>query len=142
MKYQFEQCISKGKVVKINIDSDFISKEMKEAGNDLDACEKSLKESNFKWAIIQAYYFMFHSFRALIFSKGFREKSHICLKYGIESLFVDNGLLDNQLLQDFDYAMKMREGADYGHIYSADTALELVNSASKIYENSKELLKQ
>lgn len=142
MRYQFEQCISKGKIVKINIDPDLISKEMREAGNDLGACEKSLKESNFKWAIIQAYYSMFHSFRALIFSKGFREKSHICLKYAIESLFVDNGLLDNQLLQDFDYAMKMREGADYGHIYSADTALELVNSASKIYENSKELLKQ
>lgn len=142
MRYQFEQCISKGKIVKINIDPDLISKEMREARNDLDTCEKSLKESNSKWAIIQAYYSMFHSFRALIFSKGFREKSHTCLKYAIESLFVDNGLLDNQLLQDFDYAMKMREGADYGHIYSADTALELVNSASKIYENSKKLLKQ
>lgn len=141
MRYQFEQCISKGKIVKINIDPELISKEMREAGNDLDACEKSLKEKNFKWAIIQAYYSMFHSFRALIFNKGFREKSHICLKYAIESLFVDNGLLDNQLLQDFDYAMKMREGADYGHIYSADTAMELVNSASKIYENSKKLLK-
>ena len=35
---------------------------------------------------------------------------------------------------------EMREGADYGHIYSADTAHELVNSASRIYENSKELL--
>ncbi len=100
MRYQFEQCISKGKIVKINIDSDLISKEMQEAGNDLNSCEKSLKESNFKWAIIQAYYSI------------------------------------------FDHEMKMREGADYGHIYSADTALELVNSASKIYENSKELLKQ
>ncbi len=80
MRYQFEQCISKGKIVKISIDPDLISKEMKEAGNDLEACEKSLKESNFKWTIIQAYYSMFHSFRALIFSKGFREKSHICLK--------------------------------------------------------------
>ncbi len=34
MKYQFEQCISKGKIVKINIDPDLISKEMREAGND------------------------------------------------------------------------------------------------------------
>lgn len=142
MRYQFEQCISKGKIVKINIDSDLISKEMREAENDLNSCEKSLKDGNFKWAIIQAYYSMFHSFRALIFSRGFREKSHICLKYAIESLFVDAGLLDNQFLQNFDYAMKMREGADYGHIYSADTAHELVNSASKIYKNSKGLLEQ
>lgn len=140
MRYQFEQCISKGKIVKINIDPDLISKEMREAENDLNSCEKSLKDGNFKWAIIQAYYSMFHSFRALIFSRGFREKSHICLKYATESLFVDAGLLDNQFLQNFDYAMKMREGADYGHIYSADTAHELVNSASKIYKNSKELL--
>ena len=101
MRYQFEQCIDKGKIVKIEIAPDLISKEIDEAKNDLNSCERSIQESNFKWAIIQAYYSMFHSFRALIFSKGYREKSHTCIKYAIESLFVDTGALDNRLLQDF-----------------------------------------
>ena len=116
MRYQFEQCLERGKIVEIEIAPDIISKEMDEARNDLDSCERSMQENNFKWAIIQAYYSMFHSFRALIFSKGYREKSHICVKYAIEALFVDIGTLDNQLLQDFSYAMKIREGADYGNV--------------------------
>ena len=98
MRYQFEKCIDKGKIVKIEIAPDLISKEMDEARNDLDSCERSMQENNFEWAIIQAYYSMFHSFRALIFSKGYREKSHICVKYAIEALFVDVGTLDNQLI--------------------------------------------
>ncbi len=94
MRYQFEQCLERGKIVKIEIAPDIISKEINEAKNDLDSCERSIQERNFKWAIIQAYYSMFHSFRALIFSKG----------------------------------------------YSEDSALELRNSASKIYEVSKKLI--
>ncbi|KCZ73222.1 hypothetical protein ANME2D_00282 [Candidatus Methanoperedens nitroreducens] len=140
MKYQFEQCLGKGKVVKIERDHDLISKEINEAENDLKSSEMSMKEGNFKWAIIQAYYSMFHSFRALLFSKGYREKSHTCLKYAIESLFVDNGLLDNSLVQDFGYAMKMREGADYGYVYNEDSAQELINTANKIYEVANRLV--
>ena len=140
MRYQFEQCLEKGKIVKIEIAPDIISKEINEAKNDLDSCERSIQERNFKWAIIQAYYSMFHSFRALIFSKGYREKSHICIKYAIESLFVDAGALDNRLLQDFSYAMKIREGADYGNVYGEDSALELRNSANRIYEVAKGLI--
>ena len=140
MRYQFEKCIDKGKIVKIEIAPDLISKEMDEARNDLDSCERSMQENNFEWAIIQAYYSMFHSFRALIFSKGYREKSHICIKYAIEALFVEIGTLDNQLLQDFSYAMKIREGADYGNVYGEDSALELRNSANRIYEVAKGLI--
>jgi len=140
MRYQFEQCLERGKIVKIEIAPDIISKEITEAKNDLDSCERSMQERNFKWAIIQAYYSMFHSFRALIFSKGYREKSHTCIKYAIESLFVDAGALDNRLLQDFSYAMKIREGADYGSVYSADSALELQKSAIKIFEVCEKLI--
>jgi uncharacterized protein (UPF0332 family) len=48
--------------------------------------------------------------------QGYREKSLTCIKYAIESLFVDAGTLDNRLLQDFSYAMKIREVADYGSV--------------------------
>ena len=34
MRYQFEQCLEKGKIIKIEIAPDLISKEMDEAKND------------------------------------------------------------------------------------------------------------
>ena len=90
-----------------------VEKELEEAHYDLKSAEKSVKEENYKWAIFQSYYSMFHVFRGLLFSRGYREKSHICLKFAIEILFVENGLISEDLLDDFEFAMKTRERADY-----------------------------
>jgi hypothetical protein len=48
MRYHFEQCLERGKIVKIEIASDIILKEINEAKNDLDSCERSMQERNFK----------------------------------------------------------------------------------------------
>jgi len=84
---------------------------------------------NVKWAIIQGYCARFHALRALIFSGGYREKSHSCLRYAIEALYVDEGLLPASVLEDFNFAMRTREGADYGCVYSGADARDVVASA-------------
>ena len=43
------------------------------------SCEKK----NYKWAIIQAYYSIFHGTRALLFKAGYREESHFALKIAL-----------------------------------------------------------
>lgn len=53
MKYQFEQCLKRGKIIRIPVDQTLITKELREADNDLNAAEHSLTEGNVKWAIIQ-----------------------------------------------------------------------------------------
>jgi uncharacterized protein (UPF0332 family) len=117
MRFRFERCKEKGKIIKIRDNSDFADKELKEARNDLKSAKNSVNENNPKWAIVQSYYTMFHAFRALLFTKGYREKSHACLKHAIEALFVDEGVIDSDLLDDFDFAMKSREKADYSYSY-------------------------
>lgn len=92
MKYQFERCKEKGKILKIQIDYELVKKELDEADIDLKSTQKSLEEGNYKWTIVQSYYSMFHAFRGLLFSRGFREKSHIYLKHAIEVLFVEMAL--------------------------------------------------
>jgi hypothetical protein len=37
--------------------------------------------------------------------RGYREKSHRCLKYAIEALIIDEGLLDASVLDHFSYAI-------------------------------------
>lgn len=68
------------------MDPSLVTKEFREAEADLFAAERSLAEHQEKWAIIQGYYSLFHSLRALVFSKGYREKSHRCLKFAFEEL--------------------------------------------------------
>ena len=86
-----------------------------------------------KWAIIQGYYSLFHSLRSQVFGKGYREKSHRCLKYAVEALFVDQGLLDPVVLEHFSFAMDLREGADYSCIYNEESACIVVMSARSVY---------
>jgi len=87
-----------------------------------------------KWAIIQGYYSLFHSLRSRVFAKGYREKSHRCLKFAIEALLIDEGELDPDMLNRFSFAMDLREGADYGCIYDAESAAIVVASARTVYD--------
>ena len=134
MKFRFEECIERGKIVKIPIDPALVKKELQEAAADLAAAEHSFIEKQMKWAIIQGYYSLFHSLRSLVFAKGYREKSHRCLKFAVEALLIDEGELDPDVLNCFSFAMDLREGADYGCIYDAESAGTVVASARTVYE--------
>lgn len=110
-----------------------VTKEFREAEADLLAAERSLAEHQEKWAIIQGYYSLFHSLRALVFGKGYREKSHRCLKFAVEALLVDEGILKPEVLEHFSFAMDLREGADYGSIYNEESARLVVESARSVF---------
>jgi uncharacterized protein (UPF0332 family) len=129
LRYRFEKCLEKGKIVRIKSDKDLVNKEIREAESDLEAAERSLREGDDKWAIIQGYYSFFHSLRSLIVGLGYREKSHRCLKDAVEALLVDEGRLERDVLESFSKAMDMREQADYGALYDHGSAVELVQAA-------------
>jgi hypothetical protein len=42
--------------------------------------------------------------------------------------------MDPQILEHFSFAMDLREGADYGCIYTVDSARIVVTSAREIFE--------
>ena len=121
-----------GNIVQICIDYELIEKEIKEARYDLESAENSIKSGNYKWAIVQSYYSMFHAFRGLLFSRGYREKSHAGLKYAIKNLFVNYGVISEDIFSNFDSAMKAREMADYSYIYDKKTALNIIESTKKL----------
>ena len=81
MRFRFEECLERGKIVRIAIDPALAEKELREAESDLAAAERSLAQDQEKWAIIQGYYSLFHTLRSMVFRKGYREKSHRCLRY-------------------------------------------------------------
>lgn len=139
MNYQFKR-YRKGNIIQICIDSELIEKELKEAFFDLKSAENSINNGNYKWAIIQSYYSMFHAFRGLLFSRGYKEKSHSGLKYAIKSLFVDYEVISDDVFLDFDSAMRAREMADYSYIYDENTALNMLESTKKLIDEVESLL--
>ncbi len=130
----------KGNIVQICIDYELIEKELKEARYDLESAENSIKSENYKWAIVQSYYSMFHAFRGLLFSRGYKEKSHSGLKFAIKTLFVNYGVISDDIYYDFDSAMKAREMADYSYIYDEKVALGMIESTKRLISEVEILL--
>ncbi len=117
MNKDFEKCLKKKSIVKQPYTEALIDDELEAARRDLKRAKRTydefLEDLDYKWATIQAYYSMFHAARALLFKKGYREKSHYCLKVTLQALFADEGIMDQRLVDDFDTAMLLRETADY-----------------------------
>lgn len=114
-------------------------KEIDGAESDLKEAENSLAREEYKWATIQGYYSVFHSARALLYSKGFREKSHYALLQAMQELVKDE--LENSLIKGFEEAMNLRQEADYGLTFSEDGARDTVQTAHAFMARAKTILK-
>lgn len=122
----FERCIKERHLIKIKATNEMIEKEITTAEYDLERSKESMKDEDYKWASVQAYYSMFHAAKALVLKKGYREKSHYCLIIAVRELYMKDGTMNDELADTLELCMHLRQDADYGLIYdkeSADTAI-------------------
>lgn len=72
MSKEFDDCLKKRKITEFERAKGLVEKELNQSKDDLESAKESFGRSGYKWATIQAYYSMFHSARALLYSKGYR----------------------------------------------------------------------
>ncbi len=133
MSYKFTNCLNTRGLRPFTADVSMVRKELLESGKDLESARKSLLEQDYKWAIIKAYYSMFHAARSLILSEGYIEKSHDCLIVAVEELFTSRGLLPSSVVTDLRNAKSARESADYGLTYGKASAEGTVRDAESMH---------
>jgi uncharacterized protein (UPF0332 family) len=136
----FKQCLESQKIIPFEQGKKLVKKELSISESDLLDAKAGFQEKRYKWATIQAYYAMFHAARALVYSKGYREKSHYCLAVALKALFVEEGKLDAQSARDFLNAMNLREAADYEAEFSETGATAVITAAEKFINKVKLLL--
>lgn len=139
MSFKFRQLLEERRLMKIKTDRKLVLKEIEGARSDLETAKKSFSDRIFKWATIQGYYSIFHAARALLYSKGFREKSHYALLVAVQELFSDK--LERSLIQGFEDAMNLRQTADYGLTFSEEGAIDVMKTAEKFLLKAHEILK-
>lgn len=127
------------KIVRIKSDPALVAAEIEAAGADLKDARESLESDRPKWATIQGYYALFHGLRALLFEKGFREKSHHALLAAVRELYADQ--LERSLIQDCERSMVLRQEADYGLKFSGRGALDVIETAGVLVERARRLLR-
>ena len=140
MDPNFEKCLKNGGLTNFETDGAIIQKELDAATLDLEGAHKSLSEPDSKWATIKAYYSMFHAAKGLLYSKGYREKSHNCLAVAIKGLFVDEGAMDAKHYTRLKDCKHLREEADYGMVFSSESAAEAIQWADEFLQATKGLI--
>ena len=141
MSFEFQKAIEKKRILQFSQGKQQVKKELKEAENDLSEALNRFNNQKYKYATINGYYSMFHSARALIYSKGYREKSHYYLLVALNSLFVDNGPLSKKIVSEFHDAMVLREDADYHGNFTEEGAESVLKTAKEFVETAKSILK-
>ena len=131
---EFDDCLERGKIIRFPPAKKLAVKELDVARADLAVSQQSLKHKNYKWAIVQAYYTMFHAARTLLFFKGYREKSHYCLILAMKVFYVNEGILEMRLVESLQMAKSLREGADYENTFDSKSAKALVEQAEEFLE--------
>jgi len=137
---EFERCLDKHWLVRMPEARDLVTKELEVAQDDLAEAEAGYERRSYKWSTIQSYYAMFHAARALLHSRGYREKSHYCLSVAMRHLFVSEGTLSETLIDNMDDARALREEADYRSEFSQAGARHNLNAAKQLVEQVRELL--
>jgi uncharacterized protein (UPF0332 family) len=137
---EFKQCLDNKKIVPFAGGKSLVKKKLSIASSDLSDARAGYENERYKWSTIQAYYAMFHAARALIYSRGYREKSHYCLAIALRALFVDEGAMDTKLARDLLNAMNLREAADYEAKFSQSGAKAIIASAEKFIEKATDIL--
>lgn len=137
---EFERCLDKRWLVRMPEARYLVTKELQVAQDDLAEAEAGYERRSYKWSTIQSYYAMFHAARALLYSRGYREKSYHCLSVAMRHLFVSKGSLSRTLIDDMDDARALREDADYRAKFSPASTQHNLEAARGLVDRVGELL--
>lgn len=140
MESDFKKCIAQKKIYLAKGIKKVARKELEVAKEDLNSSKRDFKARDYKWSISQSYYAMFHAARALLFSAGYKERSHYCLAIAIEHLFCGKGKLSKKLINSLSTARKLRELADYESEYTKNSAEIVLERAEEFIQITEEIL--
>jgi len=92
----FEDCVKKGLIRKSENAKEKIEQSLSFGDKFLKAAEKNIDMEEFEVSEIVSYNALFHYARALLFQKGYNERSHACLFLALKEFYPDHKDLFNR----------------------------------------------
>lgn len=139
----FEECVKNGGLKESEADKRIAEKELTAARNDLESSKRSLKGDDWHWAIVQAYYSAFHSAKALLISRGWRERSHECVPVALKRVFSSElpeekaEFLNNLRFLRLKANYELYEFHESSAKHAVEGAEEFLQTAERILEENK-----
>ena len=134
-----EECLEKGLLKKTRTDPAKVRGSLGLAEHFLGRAKGVLTQEYYDVAFLMAYNSMFHTARALLFSRGYSERSHYCMILLLKSEFED-GL--GSYLDTLESYRLTRHSIQYrGGACSETDAKEAIDDAEEFMDKAKEVLK-
>ena len=138
----FEECLRKHLIRKDESAIERMEKSLEISSRFLESARKNIEIEEYEMAEIAAYNAIFHAARALLFSKGYVERSHVCLIIALRHLYRDE-LEFIDYLDTFDKIRLSRHNIQYGGVTTDKKETEYVlNFAREFLDVAMDLLKQ
>jgi len=138
----FEECLRKHLIRKDESVIERVEKSLEISSRFLESARKNIEIEEYEMAEIAAYNAIFHAARALLFSKGYVERSHVCLIIALRHLY-KNELEFIDYLDTFDKIRLSRHNIQYGGVTTDKKETEYVlNFAREFLDVAMDLLKQ
>lgn len=133
----YQNCLERGLIRKASVSKEEVEQQLEIAGNYARKAEIVLGKETFDISLLTSYISIFHSARALLYSKGYKERSHFCLFEFVREEFKNRP----EIVRLAEIAQNYRETRHMiqydGDLCSEDSAREAINDAKKFLEAAK-----
>ena len=121
-----------------------IKQQMERASEILKEAELLFEHGSLSGAVSRLYYFLLHSIRALLLTKGLEPKSHEGALRLLSLHFIKEAIFEPKASHTFAKLMKFREEADYSpvYIFTKEDFIEIKQEAEDLSGKIKAFLKE
>jgi len=129
----YKECFERGLLRKTDITKEELQNQMKIAEDHIKKAELVFGKDTYDISFLTAYISVFHSARALLYSRGYKERSHFCLFE-----FVRHGFSDPEIVRLAEIAQNYREAR---HLIQYEGSLCTDAAAKEAITDAKSFLK-
>ena len=134
----FKECVEEGLIRKTESAREKIGQSILLGDKFLNGAEKNFGIGEFEVCEIISYNSLFHYARALLFSKGFLERSHACLFVALKELYPGN----EDLFNEADRMRRERHNLQYGGFAAGkESAAYFLKFVKSFGDATKKMLK-
>ncbi len=138
----FAGCLKKGLIKRDASTPGNIGNSIASAERFLNSAKSNFGIRDYEMVELASYNSAFHSARALLFAKGYKERSHYCLAVALRHLYKENTELV-ELINSFDELRHSRHNVQYGGtLVNREEAEYVLGFASDFLELVKKSLKK
>ena len=140
MNQEFKQYLKGKKIVPFPGGKALVNRELEISRSDISDALTGFQNQIYKWSTIQAYHAMRHAAKALVYSRGYRAQDYSALVIALKALFVDENLMEINIVRDFLNAMNLREVAEYEAEFSMLGAKSVISAAERLLSEAENIL--